>query len=53
MRGEDGNDRVHNLMLDCKDVVELAVIVLSPAVPPVTASISCGVAEAIAAPSYT
>jgi hypothetical protein len=33
MGGKDRDDCAHNLILDGKDLVELAVIVLSPAVP--------------------
>ena len=34
MRGEDCDDRAHNLILDGKDVLDLAVVVLGPAVSP-------------------
>src|SRR5262249_33199850 len=53
MRGEDGDDRAHDLILDGKDVFELAVVVLSPSV-----SSGHGVdqlrgdAEAIPAPTH-
>jgi hypothetical protein len=34
MRGEDCHDRARNLVLDGEDVLDLAVIVLGPAVSP-------------------
>src|SRR5215475_449795 len=54
MRGEDSNDRAHNLILHSKDIIDLAIVVLGPAVSACPSIDQLGGdAYAIATPPHT